>query len=342
MTTTKQLVSGLGGAIGSDFISTQNRLIFAEFDGKISRYDLLRSLDHIVLSGVATMPADSSLNLMNGTSAMGGQIRWDHTSPAGTRVMRPQGTCMLAYLGQVNYNGVGYADMQQLTYSQDSLDGEPGAGNQLTDGAVFAVYNWDPSPVDLFDYAKVQVVSYGADIQVHWRSYRLRPAYQILGTGYAQPEDVKASADGQHAYVTERTGALLRIELNNAARAHAQVVSAGMAAPHQIVLAEDHGYAFLVEYANPGRLLRIDLASGAQAVMADNLQFAIGLAMSADLRFAYITEQAPAGGRLIRIDLVSGSREELLTGLTNPFMLTWADAGRGALLTTQRDPANLV
>jgi hypothetical protein len=64
--------------------------------------------------------------------------------------------------------------------------------------------------------------------------------------------------------------------------------------------------------------------------------------MSGDLRFAYVTEQASAGGRLTRLDLAGGTREVLLTGLTNPFMLTWADAGQGALLTTQRDPANLV
>ena len=119
MTTTRQLASGLGGAIGSDFISNLNRLVFTEFDGKISRYDLVRSLDRIVFSGVATMPANASLSLMNGTSAQGGQIRWDHTSPGGTRVMRPQGTCMLAYLGHVNYNAVGYADLQQLAYSQE-------------------------------------------------------------------------------------------------------------------------------------------------------------------------------------------------------------------------------
>jgi hypothetical protein len=177
---------------------------------------------------------------------------------------------------------------------------------------------------------------------VRWRSYRLRPAYQVLGIGYAQPEDVKVSSDGLHAYVTERTGALLRIDLSNANRVHAQVVSAGMAAPHQIVLAEDHGHAYLVEFANLGRLLRIDLATGTQTVMADALENAIGLVMSSDLRFAYVTEQAAAGGRLLRIDLANGTRDVVLTGLTNPFMLTWADAGQAALLTTQRDPADLV
>ena len=226
--------------------------------------------------------------------------------------------------------------------ARTSLNGAPGAGNQLANGAVFAVWNTSVQPAANFDCTKVQVIAYGAAIQVRWRTYRLRPAYQVLGTGYTQPEDVKVSADGQHAYVTERSGNFLRIDLANADRVHAQVVSAGMAAPHQIVLAEDHGYAFLVEFANPGRLLRINLSSGAQTLMADSLQFAIGLAMSSDLRFAYITEQAPGGGRLLRIDLTNGARTVLVTGLTNPFFLSWADAGQAALLTTQRDPVNRV
>ena len=37
------------------------------------------------------------------------------------------------------------------------------------------------------------------------------PSYEVLGTGYTTPEDVKASADGTHAYVTERTGDLVKV-----------------------------------------------------------------------------------------------------------------------------------
>ena len=42
------------------------------------------------------------------------------------------------------------------------------------------------------------------------------PAYRVLGTGYNQPEDVKLSVDGVHAYITERTGDLVRLALSNA------------------------------------------------------------------------------------------------------------------------------
>src|SRR6266542_6200880 len=131
MSVPRELATGLGGAIGCDYRRDPNYLILVEFDGKISRVDLVRTLDHVVFSGTATMPADSSLDLTNGTSAQGGDIRWDHTSPSGGLVMRPQGNCRLAYLGTVSYGTVTHAALQGLTYSSDSLNGAAGPGNQL-------------------------------------------------------------------------------------------------------------------------------------------------------------------------------------------------------------------
>src|SRR5438045_3625047 len=106
MSTTKKLATGLGGAIGSDYRSSPHLLYFVEFNGKLSRIDLIQPLDHVVFTGTATMPADSSLSLTNGTSAQGGQIRWDHTDPSGGRVMRPQGSCQLVNLGLLVYNAI--------------------------------------------------------------------------------------------------------------------------------------------------------------------------------------------------------------------------------------------
>src|SRR5258708_23217664 len=79
--------------------------------------------------------------------------------------------------------------------------------------------------------------------------------HQIIGHGYQNLEDIKISRDGRHAYVTERQGNLLRVDLLNADKAHAALVSSGMTAPHQIVLDEDHGVAYVVEVATPGRIL---------------------------------------------------------------------------------------
>lgn len=169
-------------------------------------------------------------------------------------------------------------------------------------------------------------------------------AYAVLGTGYGQPEDVVASADGVHAFVTERTGSLLRVALTNANRASAAVIVSGLTAPHQIALDEDRGIAHVVEFANPGRLLRIDLATSAVAVVVSSLANAIGLLVTDDGRFAYVTEQLPTGrSRLVRIDLNTSARAELFTSPTATlFFLSWTDASQSGILVPERDPANTV
>lgn len=168
--------------------------------------------------------------------------------------------------------------------------------------------------------------------------------YHVLGSGYSQPEDIAVSKDGRHAYVTERSGDLVRVDLLNADRIHATVVSAGMTAPHQLALDEAHNQAYLVEFANPGHLYRIDLTSGAKTPVVGTLQSAIGLALTDDLKFAYVTEQLASGhGKLSRIDLTTGISTPLYTSTTAPlFFLTWADPGGTALYVTERDPANRV
>ena len=109
------------------------------------------------------------------------------------------------------------------------------------------------------NYAKVQIQSYGYNLQIRWITYHLNPRYEVLGTGYNMPEDIKVSSDETTAYVTERVGNLLRVDLTNANRAMATVVTGGLTAPHGIML-DNSNQAYVVEFANPGRLLRIDSA----------------------------------------------------------------------------------
>ena len=101
-----QLATGLGGAIGSDYVQSRNQVYFVEFNGKVSVLDLVRPLEAIVFSGTATMPADSSLDLTNGTSAQGGHIRWDHFPPGGPLVMRAQVNSCLSYVGVADFNSI--------------------------------------------------------------------------------------------------------------------------------------------------------------------------------------------------------------------------------------------
>ena len=117
-----------------------------------------------------------------------------------------------------------------------------------------------------------------------------------------------------------------------------------MTAPQQIFLDEAHHTAYLVEYASPGHLWRIDLTNGDKTAVVSDLEFGIGLVLSSDLQYAYVSEQTTGAdkGRVSRIQINNGSRTKLATGLTNPFYLTWVDAAQTSLLVAERDPANRI
>jgi len=339
MVTPRTLVTGLGGAIGSRIDELRNRLLFVEFSGKVSSFDLTPKGASVLASSAdttwkGTFIIDFETGTQGGTGSAG-DVWWEQETSV-VRRMTPRNSAQLAYLGHISSTTLTYAQLASLSYSSDSIEGSNNSSNLLTAGAVFAVRT------NQGNYAKVEVIEYGYNIRVKWTTYKLNNPYKVLGTGYQQPEDIALTADGLHAYVTERTGNLLKVKLTAASRASATVVSSGMTAPHQIWLDEDQGVAYTVEYAPAGRLLRIDLNSGTQTVVAAGLTNAIGLVLTNNRQQAYITEQAPAGGRLVRINLAGGVRETVKTGLVNPFFLTWTDAGESGLLITERDPANRI
>jgi len=117
-----------------------------------------------------------------------------------------------------------------------------------------------------------------------------------------------------------------------------------MTAPHQIALDEAHNQAYLVEFANPGRLLRIDLTSGAATALLTTLEQATGLLITPDLQLAYVSEQTtgPEAGRVRRFQLSTALPETVITGLTAPFFMSWADTTASGIYITERDPANRV
>jgi hypothetical protein len=165
------------------------------------------------------------------------------------------------------------------------------------------------------------------------------PVKTVLGTGYTEPEDVKASSDNVHAYVTERGGDLVRVALASASAKH--LVCSGMTAPQQFFLDEAHGHAYVVEYATPAHLWRVDLATGVKTdVGLPGLENAVGVVLSASLQYAYISEQLPTGSRVSEFNLTTLARRVLVTGLTQAFFLTWADPGQTTLLVTERGTAS--
>ena len=332
------VLSGLGAAIGSDFRVAQNQLVFVEYSaGKVSALNLfspatLVSSGSTVLKGTFTFDFDAGVE--GGVSA-NADVWWDQQT-AVLRQMVPQNSARIINLGPSNFAAVTPNNLEFLPYGTAAIPGSNNASNKLVAGDVFAVRT------TLGNYAKVQVIQYGYDLKIVWATYKLAPGYVVLGTGYMTPEDIKLSVDGIHAYVTERTGDFVRVPLANANRSAAAFVVSGMTAPQQIVLDEAHNVAYVVEYAPTGHLWQINLATGAKTAILSNLNFAIGLALSPDLHYAYISEQTtgPDSGRVSRFRLSDGSRQSIVTGLTNPFYLKWADAGCTALFVTERDPAN--
>ena len=332
-----QLVTGLGGAIGCDLRRTHSQLLFVEYAGKLSRLNLFPT-STIVSSGTKVLKGTFTFDLENGNEGgvgPGFDIWWDQQT-AVARQMVPQNGATLVNLGVVDFASITASGLQFLPYASTPINGSNNASNKLVAGDVFAVRT------SAGHFAKVKVVSYGYDLNIQWITYQLDPAYAVLGTGYLQPEDVKLSVDDLHIYVTERAGNLLRVALATPNRAAATVVSSGMTAPQQLFLDEAHLAAYVVEYASPGRLWRINLTTGAKTAVVSNLESAVGIVLSADLQYAYVSEQTagPDKGRVSRIRLSDGSRLKLATGLTNPFFLTWADDAETALLVPERDPVN--
>ncbi|MEN0003154.1 MAG: hypothetical protein AAF798_03385 [Bacteroidota bacterium] len=276
-----------------------------------------------------------SLDLDSGgiTSTIKSDIFWAMRTST-QREMVPVNGSEIAYLGDISYEQLSGAELARLPYTTDPISANNDATNKLFNGAVFAVRTQSGQ------HAKVQVVSYGRDIELRFTTYRLPRNYHLLGTGYNQPEDITLSADGRHAYVTERTGNVLKVDLQDADRAKAATVATGMTAPHQMALFEAYGVVYVVEFAANGRLLRIDLDSGTQHVLATGLDRAIGLVVTSDQRFAYVSEQPSGADRIRRVDLTTGAVDDFVSGLQNPFFMTWADAGESAILLTERDPAN--
>jgi hypothetical protein len=336
MSTSTQLVTGLGGAIGCDLRQAQNQLVFVEYSGNLSRLNLFRS-GTVVSAGTAIIKGTFQFDLDTGVEGVGAtaDIWWDQKT-AVLRSMAPQNGATLVNLGTAGFSAISPNTLASLGYSTTPIDGNNDATNLLVADDVFAVHTSSGN------YAKVRVLSYGYDLQIEWVTYQLDSPYAVLGTGYTQPEDVKASVDGAHVYVTERTGDLVKVALTTPDRSAATVVCSGMTAPQQMFLDEAHDAAYVVEYALSGNLWKIDLGTGAKTAILAGLQNAVGLVLSDDLQYAYISEQTtgPAGGRVSQFQLSTAAQVDLATNLTAPFFLTWLDASQTSLLVADRDPAN--
>ena len=348
MPTPIELVGGLAGAIGCDFRQSRNQLVFVEYGGKLSTYDLFPTAT-IVSQGSILLKGTYLFDLDGGTESATGPIvgtTWDlfwEQETAVARRMTPYDGAKIVNLGNVPFASVTASSLQLLTYGTTPIPGNNDATNKLINGDVFAVQT------NAGNFAKVLVVAYGYNIELQWVTYKLAQAYKVIGTGYTTPEDVEVAKDDAHAYVIERTGDLVQVPLASANRAGATVIATGLNAPQQIALDEAHSNAYVVEYdsAGHGNLYRIGLtAPHTKQIVVAGLSGATGLVISDDLQYAYVSEQNAGGtgptGTVSRFTLSDGSRHLIASGLVAPFHLTWADDGESALFVAERDPANRI
>ena len=339
MPTSTTLVTGLAGAIGCDFRTAQNQLIFVEFGGKLSTLDLfpvptiVAQSPSTVLKGTFLFDFDTGIQ---GGLSPNADVFWEQIT-AVLRQMAPQNSARIVNLGAVDFNALTATTLRSLAYSATPIDGNNDPSNKLVPGDVFAVHTTQGN------YAKVKVLVYGYNLTIQWVTYNIPSGYKVIGTGYNQPEDVKMSVDGLHAYITERSGDLVKVALTSANRASATVVATGMTAPQQLFLDEAHNSAYVVEFATPGNLFKINLTSGIKTSIT-TLTNPVGLILSSDLQYAYVSEQTPGPdhGRISGVQLSSGTRTTIVKGLVAPFFLTWADPVQDALLVPQRDPSNSI
>src|SRR5580704_12733967 len=193
----------LGGAIGSDFLSAQSRLLFVEYSGNLSRYDLHPAAS-VLTTGTVVLKSSYGFNLDTGTESAQGagnaglDFAWNQVEPEGMYALNG---ATIVSLGAANYSAITASSLQSLSYGTAYIP-----DSSLVAGEVFAVHTIGGN------YAKVEVVSVaGFNMTIQWTTYQLASAYAVLGTGYTTPEDVKASADGVHIYLTERTGDLVEV-----------------------------------------------------------------------------------------------------------------------------------
>jgi len=171
---------------------------------------------------------------------------------------------------------------------------------------------------------------------------------EVVATGFSHAEDVELDIDHGYAYVTTRdnpgTGGLWRVDIATGTKS---LVTFNLGAPQQLVLDTPNNHAYVVGY-DDGRLRRIDLMTGAKTPVYKYLENPVGLAVTGDRAFAYVTEQrAPA--RISKIDLTLGVKVEDVvtdgvagTSLVAPFFLAWTDGSQNSLYVAEREPANRI
>jgi streptogramin lyase len=162
--------------------------------------------------------------------------------------------------------------------------------------------------------------------------------------GFKTPYAAIPMDDGSLLVAEIATGTLLRV--SGAKHDERKIVASGLAGPVQMVLGND-GALYLTEAA--GNLVRINLATGARTVVADQLAMPEGLAQTPWGSFIVAETMA---ARLTEIDPVNGSRRTVADqlpigleggpGMPPPYNVTGVDVGDDGVIYLSADRNNAV
>jgi hypothetical protein len=331
------LVESISGAIGCDYQPTTNQLIFVEDAGNVSLLHLFRPLAGVASKGTMLLDDTATFDFETGRLGRrnaGGDVSWQSDGRGKGRI-EPIGAAKLAYVGAVGFDELTSAALQAMHYDEEPL-GNDGSAQALHGGIVFAVLT------NGGHYSKVEILALGNALRIHWETFELASRCQVLGAGYHDPADVIVHPDGVTAFVTERVGNVVRVDLTNAARSNAETLVSGLERPHQLQFDRTFAHVYVVESGISGRLLKINTSTGALETVAEGLEHAAGLVVSDDDRCAYVSEETAAGGRIRKFLITEGlsGGAPVAVGLTAPYMMAWADATRERIVLCERDPAN--
>ncbi len=124
----------------------------------------------LVSAGTATLRGTATFDLETGTAGTGADrdLWWEQVD-ATARRLRPQNGALLCPLGVRPFESVTTATLAAADYSAAPVDGNRTGTNRLRPGSVVAVRT------AAGNLAKLEVLSYGYDLQVRWATYRPAP-----------------------------------------------------------------------------------------------------------------------------------------------------------------------
>ena len=109
-------------------------------------------------------------------------------------------------------------------------------------------------------------------------------------------------------------------------------------------LDEAHDSAYVVEFSSPGRLLKVNLTSGAKTVIASGLDNPIGVVVELEppVRLHHRADHWAGPGPRQQDPGKQRPADDACKRVDCPFFLTWTGPSEDALYVPQRDPSNSI